>query len=119
MKYLLAIILTLCICIPDAAGGMSYCTQADEVAKSTDRRMIYPTEDGKDFQKLLDNKECDESTNTCVLRESYGACGSITQFMDGKGNGMCDYVIEWKSIVDPQYGVFFHMYKVGKCPLSI
>jgi len=119
LQHLLVILLMVSLYVPPVSGGMSYCDKANEAARMEDRRMAYPTEDGKQFQIMLNNGECELATETCVLRESYGPCGGITQFMDFHNDGTCDYVIHWKAIVDPKYGVFFGIERLGKCPLSI
>jgi len=85
---------------------MTYCDKANKVAQQTDRRTININKDGS-YIKLLDKGKCNDQKNACVLCESYGPCGRVSQFIDSNNDGTCDYVLEWKSIVDPTYGVFF------------
>lgn len=119
LKHLLTILLMLSLYVPFVEGGMSYCQQADEAARMTDRRMAYPNPNGDGYQIMLDVGECDAQSDSCVMKESYGPCGGIKQLIDSWNDGTCDYMIEWKSIVDPQYGVFFGIHKISKCPLII
>ena len=83
----------------------TYCTTADEAAKEEERRSILLNPNGS-FRILINKGQCSDS-GLCVLYESFGPCGTIKQQVDRNNDGKCDQVLEWESIVDPEYGVFF------------
>ena len=105
LKRSIIITVLVLLFIPVMGNAMTYCDQANEIAKGKDRRTITVKQDGS-YKMLLNRGEC-TSEGLCVVAEMYGACGFITQFVDFNSDGKPDFIIEWQSIVDPTYGVFF------------
>ena len=103
---ILSILLAISTAFADNQPKMTYCDEANEVAQQTGRRSINTNKDGS-YIKLLDRGQCSEEHNVCVINELYGPCGGITQIIDINRDGNYDYILEWQSIVDPTYGVFF------------
>lgn len=116
-RIIFTILLSILLATPVFSQGITYCKQADEVSRGKERRSITVNKDGS-YKMLLDKGECKD--NTCVIDEIYSHCGFIKQLIDANGDGNCDYVIKWQSIVDPTYGVFFTIHSVDKnCPFII
>ena len=119
-RLIITLLLSLLLTIPFTSASnakMTYCQIADEAARDTERRSITVNKDGS-YKMLLDKGTCKDGT--CIIEEMYRDCGFIKQLIDANGDGKCDYVIEWQSIVDPTYGVFFTIYNVSKkCPFII
>jgi len=114
---LLSFLLAISAYIYTTQAGMSYCTEANKAALEKDRRLMRVDKDGKHL--IMKNiGEC-YPNGSCVIQESYGPCGMIRQFLDHDNDGVCDIVVEWKSIVDPEYGVFFGRYKTSRCPITV
>ena len=109
-KIIIGTILSILLAISISFAGnhpkMTYCDEANKVAQQTGRRTINTNKDGS-YIKLLDKGQCNEKKNVCVLYELYGPCGGVSQLIDLDKDGNCDYIVEWQSIVDPTYGVFF------------
>jgi hypothetical protein len=114
---LLSFLLAVSVAFTNEKPKMTYCETADQAAKEKERKALLINPDGT-FRKLADVGQCTE-TGVCVLWESYGPCGMIKQFVDLNNDGTCDQVLEWNSIVDPKFGVFWNLRRVSrKCPLT-
>lgn len=114
---LISFLLAVSVAFTDEKPKLTYCEQADAAAREEKRRSILINPDGT-FRILVKKGECAPS-GMCVLYESYGPCGMIRQLVDVNNDGMCDKVLEWKAIVDPEYGVFFNLFKIShKCPFT-
>ena len=104
--------------LSELKADMSYCQTANDAAKEQNRRTLLTDKDGN-HELLLNKGECKDGI--CVIAESYFPCGGIEQHVDYDGDGTCDDVLFWTSIVDPKYGVYWGLWKhdVSKCGTMI
>jgi len=87
-----------------------------KLADAGERRSYRVYNDGTHIT-LLDPGECDESG--CVMYEKYieqwNGIKWVHQFVDNNHDDVCDVIIIWKPLEDPEYGIYYGTYSTGPC----